>query len=119
MNSWLKRIGLLGIAVGEQAPFFGPILKAFIPGNREDRIIESLSHLDEIGKVVINVELISNALTTPLPGPEKLKAAAVPTAAILIEFLKSRGLKVKDEALFKEGSSDVANGIAKAFNSCE
>jgi hypothetical protein len=119
MPSWLKKVGQVALRVGEVTPY-GNYLKIFTPPAVDkaiDTIIAKTSHLDEIGKAIINAEVVSNTLSSSLSGSEKLKLATGPTAQILLDFLGMRGIEVVDEKLFLEGSQDVANGIAKILNS--
>lgn len=124
MPSWLKSVGKIAIKIGQHAPTIGPIVKAFTP-EPVDKVIDSVmptvDKLDEIGNVIIATEIFSQALTAPIAGPEKLKVASLPTAQILLQFLKLKGLKIDSEreAMFLEGAQDIANGMAKVYNSCK
>jgi hypothetical protein len=124
MPSWLKKVGQVGIILGKQAPIFGPVLKVFLPDVGDkivDKVTAQADALAQIGNVIVNIEVISNLLTQPLPGDEKLKAVSVPTAQILLEYFKSRGLELdKDkEAEFKQSAQQVAQGIVGCLNACK
>jgi hypothetical protein len=123
MPSWLKYIGKAAVAVGTNLPIYGPIVKSFIPQAVQviDRATEVTDKFDEIGNIIIATEVLSAGLTTPIPGPEKLKAATAPVAIILQNFLKIKGLELdkNQQALFMEGVQDITSGFAKVYNSCK
>ena len=117
--TWLKKVGEVALKIGELTPY-GSYLKIFTPSKGDkiiDEVVNKATYLDEIGRVILQVESFSNALTSPISGTEKLKAASVPTAAILYEFLRARDIEIEDKALFLEGASNIADGFAKILNS--
>jgi len=119
---WLKTVGKILAIAGSVAS--GMDLSKFFPDKykplvqRIDGTLER-AHLGEIGDVVIQVESLSAALTSPLPGPEKLKAATSPVAHIMLDFLKTRHMEVDNEAEFLAGAADMASATVRIMNACK
>ena len=119
---WLKTVGKILAMVGSAASgvdlsaLFPPKYKPLI--DKVEGYIEK-SHLGEIGDAVIQVEAFSAALTSSLPGPEKLKAATPPVANIMLDFLKIRHMVVENEAEFLLACSDMTSAMVRAFNACK
>ena len=119
---WLKTVGKVLAMVGSAAS--GVDLSAFFPSkfkpliDKVEGYIEK-SHLGEIGDAVVQVEAFSAALSAPLPGPEKLKAATPSVANIMLDFFKIRHMEVENEAEFLLASSDMTSAMVRAFNACK
>lgn len=71
--------------------------------------------LEQIAGIIAQVEVVGQALS--IKGPEKLKAAGPLVAQVILSSSLLVGHKIGDPSLFAEGSSDIANGIAKVLNS--
>jgi hypothetical protein len=117
---WLKKVGIIaakvgaasaGINLNELFPRLPPVV------GKIQELIEK-SHLHELGTAIIRIEGISAAISSPLPGPEKLKAVTPEAYRILVDFLKMRGLKIENEAEVEAASQDLASAMVRAFNAC-
>ena len=119
---WLKTVGKILAIAGSVAS--GMDLSKFFPDKfkplvqRIDGILER-AHLGEIGDVIIQTEAFSAALTSPLPGPEKLKAATPPIANIMLDFFRLRHMEIENEAEFLTATSEMTSAMVRAFNACK
>lgn len=119
---WLKTVGKILAMAGSVAA--GVDLSKFFPEKfrpliqRVDGALER-AHLGEMGDVIVQVEAFSAALSSPLPGPEKLKAATPPVANIMLDFFKIRHMEIQDEAEFLAASQEMTNAMVRAFNACK
>ena len=96
---------------------FAPLISAAIPGTKDDAFISrTISPLQKIAGIIVQVEAMAQTLTTPLPGTEKLKMATPVVAQILLSDLVA-GRKISNPELFKQGAASVASGIADVLNS--
>jgi hypothetical protein len=115
---WLKKAGIVLLKVTEILTGFGPVVSALIPGTTDDKIIQVTTHeLSQVAAIVTQVEAMAAALTTPLPGPEKLKMATPAVAQIILQSSMMAHHKIANPDLFKQGCASVASGIADILNS--
>lgn len=116
--SWLKKLGSVFTAVGQELPYIGPILAAVIPGTKDDAIIAAVqADFAQATSVVANVEAFGQALS--ISGPDKLKAAAGPMAKVLLASSSFAGKKIKDPVLFQQGATKIADGFADCWNAVD
>lgn len=116
--SFLKKLGQV-VATGLQIVLgFGPLVKQTIPGTKDDKIIDQVSDtLTDIAGITQSVEVVSATLgDKALTGPQKLAAASAQAEQIILSKIVL-GKKIQDPALFKEGVSDIVNGVVKIQNS--
>ena len=111
--SGLKKFGQIVANVAGIASGLGPIFKGALPG-QAGTIDKVESEIGAIAEEIKTVETIGQILGTP--GPDKLKAAAPLVAQVILKSALLAGHEY-DQALFTEGSTDVANGFAKILNS--
>lgn len=93
---------------------FSPAVTAALPGSAGAIQVVS-QDLSEIGNVIVDVEQMAVALQ--IKGPDKLKAAAPLVADVILKSTLLVNHKVADSALFTQGCTDVANGMAEILNS--
>lgn len=113
---WLKRIG--EIALKGTAIIIGlqPTLKAYADDKTDAKIDRVVSFADKLQAVIVNAEIMGQALS--LPGPDKLKAATPAMIQVILSDLVA-GRKVKDRAKFEAGVTQVTSGLADIFSSLE
>lgn len=93
---------------------FAPIVQATLPGASTPIQVVS-QDLTEIGNAIIDAERVGQALQ--LKGPDKLRAAAPQVADIILRSAMLANHKVQDPALFNQGATKVADGMADILNS--
>lgn len=106
-------------SVSPVAGLVGATVKALIPGNKEDKVVDYITNdgIAAASNVVKNVEAFGQALS--LPGADKLKAAAGPMAQVLLQSSVFAGKKIKDPELFKQGATKIADGMADCWNAVD
>ncbi len=78
------------------------------------KIIDKLS---EIMDVILQFQFFGLALG--LPGSQKLKAAGPAVAQIILSSAILANRKIDDKALFAQGTTKIANGMADILNSLD
>ena len=112
----LKKIGLIVLKATEIVTGFGPGLAAIIPGDKDDRIIQTASaDLSQVAGIITQVEVFGAALG--IAGPDKLRAAAPAVAQVILRSTVLAGRKIHDTVLFQAGCTQVAAGMADILNS--
>jgi hypothetical protein len=92
------------------APLFGSNTKV------TTGLTTAVNDLNQIGQVVVQAEALIQA---PGSGPQKL-AAAAPLVANIIKTSELVGNhKIKNEALFIQGCTDMTNAVAEILNSLD
>lgn len=71
--------------------------------------------LAQIGDIIVNVEAVGQALG--IAGPDKLRAAAPQVAQIILKSAMLANHQIADGALFTQGSTKIADGMADVLNS--
>lgn len=104
----------VGIVTG-----FLPLLQGVIPSRAADKVAEVSDDLTKVAGIISLVEAAAGAVTSPLPGAEKLKMAAPLVAQIVLQSDILVGKRVKDQALFQQGTASIASGMADILNSLE
>lgn len=123
--SFLSKLGSIFKAVGAELPYVGPVLAAFIPGTKDDAIIQKVTTEvglvnDTIGDLTSVVALYeSGGQALGLKGPDKLLMAAGPAAKILLSSAAFAGKKIKDSELFQKGATSIASGLADCWNAVD
>ena len=80
--TFLKKLGTVLLKASGIVTPFGPALAALIPGERDDRIIRTVSSdLSQVADIVVLAEAMGQALGQP--GSQKLIAATPMVAAML------------------------------------
>jgi hypothetical protein len=115
--NFLKAFGK-AVAIGLQViGNFGPLVKQTIPGTKDDVLLDKATDiLTDVSMITQSVEATSAVLASPLSGPDKLKAASAQVEQIILSKFVL-GKKIADPALFKEGVSNITDGVVKIQNS--
>ena len=111
---FLSKLGQIVVNVAGILTGFGPLISAMNP-QAGAVVTQAEDVLGKISAVIGQVEVFGQAIA--LPGPQKLTAAAPMVAQELLLFFKARGHKVNNEALFMQGATKVADGMADCWNS--
>lgn len=109
--TFLKKLGSI-IAKGLQ---LAGQFEGLIPANVAQTYTIVKNELVQIAKVIIDVEVMGQALS--LPGAQKLTAATPAVAQIILDSAILAHRKIADEALFKAGAQKIADGMADVLNS--
>lgn len=109
--SLLKKIGTVILKATELITGFGPLL----PPQYQHAEQVLVSDLKSIESVIVNVEAFGQVLG--IKGPDKLKAAAPLVAQMVLQSSLVAGRKISDPALFQQGASKLADGMADILNS--
>ena len=122
--SFLKKIGqdiarFLGMALG-----FAPVVNQYLPASAQGTATRVEGDLTQIAGVVQMIEAGFAAISDPnaKTGAQKLNAAAPSVAQIVHAWLASGALgsrKVKDQAMFQKGTTDLTGAMAEILNSLE
>lgn len=94
---------------------FAGVSAKILPGSVNTEIQVVSQDLKEIGQVILDAEEVGVALS--LKGPDKLKAAAPKVADILLESAMLANHKIANPALFTQGATKIADGMADVINS--
>ncbi len=114
--TFLKKLGTIVLKVTEIVTGFGPLASMLIPGTKDDKIIQMVSaDLVQIASIIAQVEVFGQALG--IAGPDKLKAAAPAVAQIILQSAVMVNHKIENPALFHQGCTKVADGMADILNS--
>jgi len=116
--TFLKKFGLnvlkiVGIVAGV-FPVVQGVAAAVSAGNQTVQ-----DTFTKIGAVVMTAEAMGQAVTTPLSGADKLKAAAPLVAQVVQTSELLVGKKVKNEAAFAQAIETITGGVADLLNSLE
>lgn len=114
--TFLKKLGQVVVNIAGIVSGIGPIFSASIP-KASGAINLVTSEIAQLAGVIATVEAVGQAVSTPLPGTEKLKAATPLVAQIILASSVMAGKKIADPAKFQLGASEVASGIADILNS--
>ena len=115
---WLKKAGIVLLKVTEIVTGFGPIISTLIPGDKDDKVIQVVTHeLSQVAAIVTQAELFAAALTPPLPGDQKLIMATPAVAQIILQSSMMVHHQIADPVKFKAGCASIASGMADVLNS--
>lgn len=118
--TFLKKLGQILSTATQIIIGYGPIVTGMIPGTKDDQIVGAIGDkLDLASQVIIGVEASSAALTSPLPGSEKARAATPAMLQILASLQVVRGRKMKDEAKGREIAARIGGDLADWLNNFE
>ena len=122
--SFLKKLGLdilkaIGIVTG-----FAPIVNSYLPTGAQGTASTVEGDLTKIAGVVQTIEAGFAAISQPgvQTGAQKLQAAAPAVGQIVQAWLSSGVLgsrKIKDQAVFQQGVTNLTGAIAQVLNSLE
>lgn len=119
MSSLLSKIGAALNAVNPVLAIASGIILPFLPQDKqavEQRAMTTaLSDLGVLGGIITNVEAVGQALN--IAGPDKLRAAAPQVAQAILGSALLANHKVANAALFTQGSTKMADGLADILNS--
>lgn len=111
---FLTKLGQILLKATEIVSGIAPYASAVFPGH--DKEIQIVSNdLAQVANVVVQVEAVGQVLQ--LPGASKLIAAAPGVAQVILQSSLLVGRKIADPALFKQGTTKVADGMADILNS--
>ena len=114
--TFLKKFGLAilkGIAIVSGV---APTISQQIPSSAGP--IQTISKdLTQIAQIIASIEAVGAALG--LPGTQKLTAAAPQVAQIILQSTLLVNHKIANSALFNQGCTKVADGMADILNSLD
>lgn len=113
---FLTKLGNVLLQVTQVVTGFAPLAKVALPGYA-DKVDVVSQDLAELSQIIVNVEAVGQALS--LAGPQKLQAAAPLIAQVLIRSSIVANHKVANPALFQQGATKIADGLADVLNSLE
>lgn len=113
---FLSKLGQVILQATQIAIGFAPFAKVALPG-QSDKIDIISQDMAEIAQVIANAEAIGQALQ--LSGTDKLKGASPLVAQIILRSAILANHKIANPALFQQGASKVADGMADVLNSLE
>lgn len=111
MMSWLKKAGSILLKATEVLTGIGPLL----PPQYQHAQQVIVSDLKSIETIIVQVEAFGQVLG--IAGPDKLKAAAPLVAQMILQSSIVAGRKIDNPALFQQGASKIADGMADVLNS--
>lgn len=111
--SFLKKIGFVLLKGTEIITGLSPLLTGLIPG-ASAVAGKVVSELVQIGRIIVQVEAVGQALG--LPGPDKLRAAAPQVASLIVQSDLMVGHRIHDAALFQRGTEKIADGMVDVLN---
>jgi hypothetical protein len=115
---WLKKAASILLKVTEIVTGFGPIITTLIPGDKDDKVLQVVTHeLSQVASIVTQVELMAAALTPPLPGDQKLIMATPAVAQIILSSSMMVHHEIADPVKFRAGCASIASGMADVLNS--
>lgn len=125
--SFLKKMGadVVSVAAATNAPgvsIAAKLVEGFLPAKVSTPLKAGLSDLSLIASEVQSVEAVAQTFAQPVPGPQKLQAAASGVQQIVAQWLAASGLgetKVRDAAAFQRGVQELTSGVADILNSLE
>lgn len=112
--SWLKKIGQLllqGIIIAEGV---APVIAQNVPASA-GTVAKVGDDLAILQNIIVQAEAMGQALG--LPGADKLRAAAPMVAQMIVSSSILANHKIADQALFYQGSTKIADGMADVLNS--
>jgi hypothetical protein len=107
----LSKIGSIFLKISQIAVGIGP----FIPAAQKDVYKTVSNDIEQISNIIIQTELFGQALA--LRGSQKLIAATPAVAQIILQSSLLVDRKITDPALFKNGCTKIADGMADIMNS--
>jgi hypothetical protein len=118
--TFLKKFGeyiLKGLQiVTGVAPVIATVVTAQSPENA-GKVQTGLTDLSAIASIIQNVEAFGQALS--LAGADKLKAAQPLVAQMILQSALLANHKIANAALFTQGTTKVADGMADILNSLQ
>jgi len=94
---------------------FAPTIERVLPGPAAAVVQVVSKDLTEMAQVILDAEQVGVALA--LKGPDKLKAAVPGIADIVLQSALLANHKIQDPALFNQGCTGIASGLADVINS--
>ena len=88
-----------------------------LPPSIQGPAIQTISILNEAIKIIVQVEVIGQAIG--LQGPDKLKAAVPGITQLILQADSFKGRKIDNPELFKEGCTEITEGLVTVLNSLE
>lgn len=91
-----------------------PVAEMASPSNAG--VIQVVSQdLTQVANIITSVEAAGQAVN--LPGPQKLQMAAPQVAQVILQSAMLVNHKISNPALFTQGSTKIADGMADVLNS--
>jgi hypothetical protein len=115
--NFLKKLGTYIVKGLQIAEPFLPMLSGVIPQRAATVVKEVSDDLTKVAGIIQAVEVMGQAVTSPLPGAEKLLAATPLVAQIVLQSDMLVGHEIHDSALFTAGCKKLADGMADVLNS--
>jgi len=113
---FLSKLAQVALKVGQVVGIFGPVFSSVVPssGAIVGRILDVSTKFNEI---IMQVELGSAALTSPLDGADKLRMAIPAFSEAILSSAAIAGKKIGNPTLYRQGVEKVASGWADILNS--
>lgn len=111
---FLTKLGQIILKATEIVSGIAPYASAAFPGH-EGQIQTVSNDLAQVANVIVQIEAVGQTLS--IPGAQKLLAAAPGVAQVILKSSLLVGRKIADPALFKQGTTKVADGMADILNS--
>lgn len=116
MIKFLTKLGQIVLEGGRIVGLFSGAIQQIAPQSTGE--IQTVSQdLAQIGDVINEAEIMGQALK--VAGPDKLKMAAPAVAQIILKSAMLANHKIANEALFTQGATKIADGMADVINSLD
>ena len=111
--TFLFKLGQIVLKGVQALTALEPLIVAYAPKSQAG-LDRAESELVKIGGIIVNAEVMGQALG--LKGPDKLKAAAPSVAQIILQSTLLAGHTIAQPDLFAQGAQKVADGMADVLN---
>lgn len=112
--TFLSKLGAIILKSVQVLTAIEPLATAYAP--KSPQVLDMAENdLTKIGAVIMQVEVMGQALA--LPGPQKLIAAAPSVAQVILQSTLLAGHKIANPTLFAAGAAKMADGMADVLNS--
>lgn len=110
---FLTKFGQVALTVTKAILGFMPMAQQFVPSGGVAATV--VSDIDLIAQAICQVEIVGQALQ--LPGTAKLTGSAPLIAQIILKSSIVANHKIENAALFQQGCTSIASGMADVLNS--
>lgn len=117
MMTFLKKLGQILLTASGVAQVVGPIIQPFLGSGKTASTAATVTNdLTAISQTVVTVETAFAAIPGST-GAQKLQALVPLVANIISTSEVVSGKKIANDALFKQGCTEVAQGMVDVLNS--
>lgn len=114
--TFLNKLGLDIVKVAGIVTGFEPLALAALP-SAAGVISSVVGELQQMSSIVVGIEAVGASTTPVMTGVQKLQAATPQVAQVILKSSALVGHTVDNQALFTQGASSIASGIADVLNS--